>query len=96
MSVSREDWVLIKQLVTRWRERGTPKNHPFHDVVPGGLDWRGVGTPECLCGGRMFYAVVYFDDARELAGYLTDGLCCDCKSLVTLPTPIDFDMEVWE
>jgi hypothetical protein len=37
----------------------------------------------------MFYAVVWFDDAREVGGYMLDGLCCNCRALVTLPTPID-------
>lgn len=93
----RKGLALIRALVRRWRERGTPRNHPFHDVIPGGLDWRGLPTCECFCGSRMFYAVVWFDDDRQLGGYLLDGLCPDCKALVTLPTPIDYDMlEVWE
>lgn len=82
-----KDW--IKRLLSKWTERGTPFNHPFHDVVPSGMDWRGLPTPECMCGGRTFYAVVWFDDDREVGGYVLDGLCCDCHALVTLPTPLD-------
>lgn len=66
-----------------------PSNHPFHEVIPTGMDLRPFPTLSCLCGGRMFYAVVWFDDDREIGGYMLDGLCCNCRALVTLPTPID-------
>lgn len=83
---------MFKRLRKRWAERGTPKDHPFHDVNPSGLDWRGLPTPECFCGGRTFFAVVWFDDDREVGGYVLEGMCTDCRALVTLPTPIDFDV----
>lgn len=88
---------LLRRLTRRWRERGTPHDHPFNDVIPCGLDWRGLPTLECFCGSRMFYAVVWFDNSREVGGYILDGLCTDCRALVTLPTPIDHEwLEVWK
>jgi hypothetical protein len=88
---------VIGRLLRRWRNRGVPTNHPFTDVMPSGMDWRGLPTPECFCGSRTFYAVVWFDDDREVGGYVLDGLCTDCNALVTLPTPVDFDMlEAWD
>ena len=87
---------MLRKLVDKWRHRGEPANHPFKNVHPSGIDWRGLPTPECMCGNRMFYAVVWFDDDREVGGYVLDGLCTSCGALTTLPTPIDFDMlEVW-
>lgn len=83
---------MVKSLLQRWRTRGIPANQPFMNMVPSGMDMRGLPSPECFCGGRMFLAVVYFDDARELAGWMLDGMCTDCKALVTLPTPIDLDL----
>ena len=72
--------------------RQTLAPHPFNDVEPTGIDWRGLPTPECFCGGRMFYAVVWFNDEREVGGYVLDGMCVDCGGLVTLPTPINFEV----
>lgn len=66
-----------------------PSDHPFWDVVPTGMDLRGFPTTECLCGGQMFYALVWFDQERAVGGYILDGLCANCRALVTLPTPID-------
>lgn len=63
-------------------------SHPF-EVHLSGQDMRGLPSPECICGGRMFYALVYFDDERNIGGYMLDGVCADCGCLVTLPTPID-------
>jgi hypothetical protein len=83
---------MFNRLLRRWRERGTPTDHPFHDVIPSGIDWRGLPSPECFCGSRTFVAVIWFDDAREVGGWVLEGMCTDCKALVTLPTPIDFDI----
>lgn len=80
---------VIRGLRRRWRNRGVPHNHPFTEVEPTGLDYRGLPTAECLCGGRTFYAVVWFDDNYQVAGYITDGLCPSCGALVTLCTEID-------
>ncbi len=45
----------------------------------------------------MFFAVVWFDDDREVGGYVLDGMCVNCKALTTLPTPVDFEMmEMWD
>jgi hypothetical protein len=54
-----------------------------------GADIRGIPSVTCLCGGRVFYALLWFDDDREVGGYLLDGLCSSCNALVTLPTPMD-------
>lgn len=80
---------MIRRILARLRNRGIPKNHPFTDVQPTGLDYRGVPTAECVCGGRTFYMVAWFSDEYEVAGYITDGLCCHCGALVTLCTEID-------
>lgn len=80
---------MIRRILIRLRNRGVPKDHPFHDVTPTGLDYRGLPTAECLCGGRTFYMVAWFDDVYTVAGYVTDGLCCTCGALVTLCTEID-------
>lgn len=79
---------MIRWLLGLFTQAGPP-NHPFHEVSPVGLDYRGIPTPECPCGGRTFYMVGWFDDCYEVAGYLTDGLCCMCGALVTLCTEID-------
>ena len=82
----------MKRLWQRLRRRipaYQPANHPFWDVVPTGLDLRGIPTTQCLCGCSVFYALVWFDSDREVGGYILDGLCSDCRALVTLPTPID-------
>jgi hypothetical protein len=64
----------------------------FDGIMRGeGTDYRGIPTCVCPCGCDTFIACVKFDDDRELAWYLLDGVCALCGSLVTLPTPIDGD-----
>jgi hypothetical protein len=63
-------------------------NHPFHKVHPAG-DYRGIPTPECVCGGRMFYVLMHLSDDYTIAGYDTTALCADCLALVTIATEID-------
>lgn len=62
--------------------------HPFMDMPAITADMRGVPTVECVCGNRIFFAVVWFDDDYEVGGYVTDGLC-PCGVLLTLATPLD-------
>lgn len=58
----------------------------------GHQDYRFMGpTTVCPCGGDLFHVVASFDDDREVAFYLLDGLCWACGALVTLPTPVDED-----
>jgi hypothetical protein len=57
------------------------------------MDLRGNSIGDiCLCGSRLFTAVVAFE-AGEIVFYFLDGECVDCGSLVTLPTPMD-DIEM--
>jgi hypothetical protein len=72
-----------------WRTRGIPKDHPFCDVLPTGLDYRGIPTAQCLCGGSVFYLVGWFDEAYVFAGYETTALCASCGALVTVCCEID-------
>ena len=66
-------------------------DHPFGNMPEITADIRGVPTAECVCGSRTFYAVVWLDDAYEMAGYVTDGLC-PCGTLLTIATPIDHEV----
>lgn len=79
---------MFRKILALFRQAGPP-NHPFHEVTPTGLDYRGVPTAECPCGGRTFYTVTWMDDDYLVAGYLTDGLCAMCGALLTIATEID-------
>lgn len=83
---------MIDRIARWWLNRGVPDNHPFKQIELSGMDWRGLPTCECFCGSRMFYALMWLDDDREIGGYVLDGLCSDCGALVTLATPIDLDL----
>ena len=53
-------------------------------------DYRGIPSFQCPCGSDLFNIVARFDEETRLPGfYLTDGLCWECGSLVTVPTPVD-------
>jgi hypothetical protein len=80
---------MIRAICAWWRNRGCPNDHPFKHVHPTGLDYRGLSTSACLCGGSTFYLVGWFDDSYVFAGYDTCGLCTDCGALVTLCCEID-------
>ena len=54
------------------------------------LDARGIPTAECpSCESTIFTAQISFDEDYNLAGYLLNAECAFCKTLVTLPTPLD-------
>ena len=54
------------------------------------LDARGIPTAECpSCESTIFTAQISFDEDYNLAGYLLNAECAFCKTLVSLPTPLD-------
>jgi hypothetical protein len=54
------------------------------------MDMRGIPTSACLCGGRAFYIVAWFnEDDYTVQGYETTALCATCGTLVTACTEID-------
>jgi hypothetical protein len=44
----------------------------------------------CVCGCEVFVMLGGFVDG-EVAFYFLDGECASCGSMVTLPTPKDYD-----
>jgi hypothetical protein len=54
------------------------------------LDVRGLPTTECpSCDSNLITAQISFDDDYNVQGYLLNGKCAFCDTLVTLPTPLD-------
>lgn len=54
------------------------------------LDVRGIPTPECpACGSWLLKICVTFDEEYNIGGYLLNGECAMCGTLITVPTPID-------
>jgi hypothetical protein len=81
------------KVIRRWQLRGVPKDQPFTRMIPTGLDYRGVATAECLCGGAAFFALLSLDtDTYEVAQWDLCGLCAECGALVTLGCPIDVEV----
>lgn len=55
-----------------------------------GIDTRGIPSRVCLtCGGEVFKVLVQFDDDGVVAWHTTNGYCAECRSPVTVPTPLD-------
>mgnify|MGYP006274460521 FL=1 len=53
------------------------------------LDARGVPTHACPnCGCKIFRVQAVFEDF-EIAMWFTDGVCVECGTKVTVPTPVD-------
>lgn len=52
---------------------------------------RGIPTPVCpSCNGNVFYTRVVFNkETYDMTMYFLDGACARCKTLTTLPTPLD-------
>lgn len=70
--------------------------HPFYTLEeePTG-DYRGLPTFVCPCGNSMFFLLTMFDEDTRLPGwYLTDGKCSKCGAIVTVPCPVDKNLEV--
>jgi hypothetical protein len=66
----------------------------FGALVRGdGTDYRGMPSLVCPCGCNTFIACVSFSEERIVGAYLCDGVCASCGSLVSLPTPIDYEEE---
>lgn len=83
-----------------FKKRKRVQQNPMIPTLFGALftqgtsDYRGIPTTVCPCGYDMFIACVTFDDEeRSVASYVLDGACALCGSLVTLPTPIDYEEE---
>ena len=54
------------------------------------LDARGIATRACPnCGSTLFTIQATFDEVYEIAGYLLNAECAECKTKVTAPTPLD-------
>jgi len=47
----------------------------------------------CVCGCEVFVMLGGFVDG-EVAFYFLDGECASCGSMVTLPTPKDYDADL--
>lgn len=58
------------------------------DQYMDSMDLRGNPTHECICGSKIFYLPVCFED-YEIATYLLDMQCANCGSMATAPTPVD-------
>lgn len=39
-------------------------------------------TDECVCGGDVFHALIWFAEDRSIAGYFTEMACACCGALV--------------
>jgi uncharacterized OB-fold protein len=53
------------------------------------LDARGLPTHACpSCGHLVFQIKAMFED-YDISLWFTDGVCDDCGTLVTVPTPVD-------
>lgn len=54
-----------------------------------GIDFRGIPTHECpVCGSSTFRIAAGFMD-YNIAWWGTDAECYECKTKVTVPTPVD-------
>lgn len=55
------------------------------------MDARGIPTTKCPnCSADLFKVVVQFDPIDyEIGMYFLDAECVNCKTLVTVPTPLD-------
>lgn len=59
-------------------------------------DWRGIPTSVCPCGGTLFLTPVEFDgEEREISGYVNTAFCCDCSSMITVPTLDPAEVEMY-
>ena len=58
------------------------------DINMDSMDLRGTPTHECICGSKIFYLPVSFED-YEISTYLLDMQCANCGSMATAPTPVD-------
>lgn len=55
------------------------------------MDLRDTTTGDlCVCGCEVFVMLGGFIEG-ELSFYFLDGECASCGSMVTLPTPKDYD-----
>jgi hypothetical protein len=72
-----------------------PKPHPFHALEqPIKADYRGNPTLECPCGSNLLISCAVWDPETRLPGLIMlDGMCANCGALLTLPTPIDEELE---
>lgn len=43
-------------------------------------------TMRCVCGSEVFHALIWFDEDRSIAGYMTEGACASCGAIVRLAT----------
>lgn len=68
---------------------------PFMALLePPTADYRGLPTLHCPCGSDFLLMCTTFDPDTRLPGfYLTDGRCASCGAWITLPTPIDGDVD---
>jgi hypothetical protein len=58
-----------------------------------GTDLRAFGPIHvCPCGSQVFNVMAAFED-YELSWYFLDGTCVSCGNLVTVPCPIDKDLD---
>lgn len=54
------------------------------------LDARGIPTRECPnCGSTLFTIQAVFDEEYNIAQYLLNAECAECKTFLTAPTPLD-------
>lgn len=79
-------------------QEGTHVTRPIHDLfyeVPKGPDLMFLGpTVECVCGNRLFYALISFDDDRTIGSYFTEMVCVSCGALIRGATEIDEDVHL--
>ena len=58
-----------------------------------GTDLRAFGPIHvCPCGSQVFSVMAAFED-YELSWYFLDATCVSCGNLVTVPCPIDKDLD---
>ena len=70
-------------------------NHPFHALEDGPTgDYRGTPSFVCPCGSDLLLVACIFDPETRLPGLiLLDGMCGSCGSLLTVPCPVDTEVE---
>lgn len=59
-----------------------------NELYMDSMDLRGTPTHECICGCKVFYLPVSFED-YEISTYMLDMQCANCGSMATAPTPVD-------
>lgn len=61
----------------------------FLDVVAGLSisDYRGTEWTGCICGSQWILTPLAFNDDGTVNSYGTDGFCCNCGAMISVPCP---------